>query len=92
MEDAIRSVAGVRGIDNRVVVVPCAPPATNLDAVLSQLVRRRAIGGRGIEITAADGTVTLRGTVRSCAERDEILGLAWGAAGVRAVEDHVIVG
>jgi osmotically-inducible protein OsmY len=90
-EDALRSVAGVRGIDNRIVVRPCEAPREDLDAVLSEAVRRRAIDGEGIEISAADGLVILRGTVHSCAERDELLDLAWCAPGVHAVEDHVRV-
>ena len=44
-----------------------------------------------IEVTLADGTVTLKGSVRSWAERRAALGSAGHAPGVRTVVDRLFV-
>jgi len=40
-------------------------------------------------VASSNGTVTLRGTVRSWSERDAAVAAAWAVAGVRAVHDHL---
>ena len=44
-----------------------------------------------IRVDAVDGTVTLRGTVRSAAEREDAERAAWSAPGVMAVKDEMVV-
>jgi len=91
-ERAVRDVAGIRGITNRIAVVPRGEAARNLPAALTAALQRRAIVADAIEVTADAGRITLRGTVHSWLEHDELLELAWSATGVHAVEDHVVVG
>ena len=44
-----------------------------------------------ITVESRDGEVILRGTVRSWAERHEAERVAWSAAGVRSVENEIVV-
>jgi len=90
-EEAVRSIAGIRGITNRIRVRPDEIDGSDTELLLAEALRRRAIDVDAIAITATEGRIVLRGTVKSCVERDELLDLAWCAAGVRAVEDHLVV-
>jgi osmotically-inducible protein OsmY len=90
-EEAVRGIAGIRGITNRIRVRPVDMAAANQELLLAEALRRRAIDVDRVAITVAEGRIVLCGTVKSCAEHDELLDLAWRAAGVRAVEDHLEV-
>jgi len=48
-------------------------------------------GPYGIEVTAADGTVDLWGTVDSTAARKRFVTTAAGVVGVRGLRDHIVV-
>jgi osmotically-inducible protein OsmY len=45
-----------------------------------------------ITVETHDGAVTLKGTVRSFAERRDVERAAWAAPGVTRVDDRIIVG
>ena len=49
------------------------------------------VSGLKIDVDTRDGMVTLTGTVRSQAERDQALRLAHDTPGVKGVEDKLIV-
>jgi osmotically-inducible protein OsmY len=53
--------------------------------------RNAVIDARRINVSVADGRITLSGNVHSSAERDEARRAAWAAPGVTAVEDHMAV-
>ena len=42
-----------------------------------------------IVVASSNGTVTLRGSVRSWSERDAAVAAAWATPGVRTVDDHL---
>jgi osmotically-inducible protein OsmY len=104
-EQIARAVNGVAGITNEVTVTnpqaPTEPPATNAPPVdpnteLSkrvefELFRSNAFDTRAITITAADGTVTLAGTVRSRAEQLLAERIAQGTPGVRKTVNELKV-
>lgn len=93
-ENAIRRLEGVRGVKNevRLQVRPLAEPAEVKKRIEAAFRRSAEIDARGIEIDAENGTVMLRGKVRTWAEREEAERAAWAAPGVLAVEDYLIVG
>jgi osmotically-inducible protein OsmY len=90
-EESIRTIAGVKGITNQIHIKPRQEPSEDLEAMIAAAFRRHSIDPETIAITARRGRVTVRGTVHSCAERDQLLDLAWCAGGVHSVVDRVVV-
>lgn len=102
-EQIARAVNSVAGITNEIAVTnpqaPTEPPATNAPPVdpnteLSkrvefELFRSNAFDTRTINITAADGAVTITGTVRSRAEQLLAERIAQGTPGVRKVVNEL---
>ena len=93
-EQAVRHLEGVRGIRNdiRLQARPSLEPVEVKDRIQAAFRRSAEIDARGIEVDARDGTVFLRGKVRTWAEREEAERAAWSAPGVLAVEDELVVG
>jgi osmotically-inducible protein OsmY len=93
-ENAVRRLNGVRGVTNqiRLQVRPSAQPAEVKNRIEAALRRSAEIDARGIQVDAKDSMITLRGKVRTWAERDEAERAAWGAPGVLAVKDELTVG
>jgi osmotically-inducible protein OsmY len=89
---AVRNLAAVRGVVNKVTVsgpVVAADDVRNeIEAALERRAEREA---RRIKVTVHDGTVTLSGTVNSWPERQAVLGAARSSPGVRTVQDHLTV-
>lgn len=93
-ESTVRRLSGVRGVTNqiRLQVGPPVQPAEVKDRIEAALRRSAEIDARGIQVDAKDSMITLRGKVRTWAERDEAERAAWGAPGVLAVKDELTVG
>jgi osmotically-inducible protein OsmY len=90
-EDAVRRLAGVRGLNNQILVVPSVKPTEVRDAIQQAFERHARLDAGRIQVQAAAGKVTLRGSVHDWAERDEAERAAWSAPGVTAVEDELVV-
>lgn len=88
---AIRNLMGVKAITNNITVKPRVQSADVQDKIEAAFRRSAEVDARRIIVTAADGTVTLSGNVRSWAEREEAERAAWAAPGVTQVEDHIAV-
>jgi osmotically-inducible protein OsmY len=89
---AVRVLAGVRGVSNHIEVEPpVATPADVSHRIENALRRSAELDCKHIVVQIADGQVTLRGTVRSWAERQDAERAAWSAPGVRAVIDRLMV-
>lgn len=91
-ERAIRRLAGVRGVTNKIEVQPAKLEAEDLrEAIEKALERRAAREARHVKVEVHDGGVKVSGPVRSWAEKRAILGTVSHAPGVRAVEEHLFV-
>lgn len=90
-ERAMRSLVGVRGISNFIVVSPPASEKLVSKGIEQALERSAQVEAKGIKVEVLDGKVVLKGKVHSWAERREAERAAWSSPGVRLVEDQLLV-
>jgi osmotically-inducible protein OsmY len=89
--DAIRNLAGVRGVTNTISLEPHASVADVKSKIEAALKRSAEVDARRINVTIADGKVVLSGNVHSWFERNEAKQAAWAAPGVKEVDDRITV-
>lgn len=91
-ERVARILAGVRGIHNRLTVIPTkADPAKLRRSIEAALERRAEREAEKIKVRVDDGTVTLEGRVRTWPEKKAVLGAVGHAPGVRELKDRLAV-
>lgn len=90
-ERAVRSIQGVKAISNLVNVKPKANPVDVKRKIEDALVRSAQIDAQRITVEVEGGKVTLKGTVRAWAERQEAERSAWAAPGVSSVDNRIVV-
>jgi osmotically-inducible protein OsmY len=89
-EAAVRQLAGVRGVSNRIKVGPPSIAASDVCRTIEQVLARRAHRETdAIDVRIHDGVVALDGEVRSWAEKRAILGAVAHARGVKGVDDRI---
>ncbi len=89
-ERAVRNLAGVRGVTNRIAVAPSVRVPQEVEkAIQEALVRRAQREARRIHVTVENGRVTLTGHVRSWADKEAVLNAARHAPGVQVVDDRL---
>jgi osmotically-inducible protein OsmY len=91
-ERTVRPLKGVKGVFNEITVTPKVSAVDVKLKIENALERNAEIDASHIKVEASDGKVTLRGQVRSWAERDEAEHAAWAAPGVTKVEDLITIG
>ena len=91
-ERAVRQLAGVRGVTNKIVVNPPKVEPDDLRLVIEDALERRAEReAERINVAVSDGTVILTGRVRTWEEKRAVMGAVGHARGVRSVTDHLVI-
>jgi osmotically-inducible protein OsmY len=89
--DAVRWLIGITSINNQIRITPHVSAPDVKSKIERALVRNAEIDARNITVATSHGNVTLTGTVRSLAERDQAGWSAWGAPGVHDVHNELTV-
>jgi osmotically-inducible protein OsmY len=90
-ERAVRNLNGVRGVSNLIQVKQHVSVPDVKQRIESALKRSAELDSKKINIDATNGQITLRGSVRSVAERRDAEYAAWSAPGVSHVRDELVV-
>jgi osmotically-inducible protein OsmY len=91
-ERAVRNLAGVRGIANRLEIAPAKLAVGDVRQAIEEALERHAEReAKRIQLDVLDGSVVLSGVVESYGEREAIVGAAKGTRGVRRVDDRLRV-
>lgn len=89
--NAVRGLAGVMGVTNRITVEPEIEPTEIQDRIKQAFQRSAEIDAEQVTVAAEGGKVILSGTVRSLAEKEEAERSAWSAPGVNSVDNRIVV-
>jgi osmotically-inducible protein OsmY len=91
-ERAVRYLSGVKGVSNLISVKMNKVSPYDVSKKIRDAFKRSAeIDSSKISVESLDGKVTLKGNVRSWAERRDAESAAWSAPGVTQVDDRLTV-
>lgn len=90
-DHAVRYLAGVRDVNDHIVVRPVAEQSVVKGEIEAALVRNARLDASAIRVEVRDNHVILGGTVQSWIEREEVERAAWASPGVCEVDNELIV-
>ena len=90
-EAAVRRLPGVLSVRNSISLKPRVAPFEIKHRIEEAFRRNAIIDAQKVAVDASGSEVTLRGEVRSWAERDQAQQTAWAAPGVLTVKNEITV-
>jgi len=90
-DQCIRYLAGVRDVNNHIVVTPGADQVAVRTEIEAALLRNAQLDTSRIRVEVRGNRVILNGNVQSWAERETAERAAWGSPGVSDVENLLLV-
>ena len=90
-ENAVRDLTGVKGVTNLITIKPKVVASEIETSIEAAFERNALLDAEGVHVETSGNKVTLSGTVRNYAERDEAQRVAWAAAGVYSVDNLLTV-
>lgn len=90
-ERAVRNLAGVRGITNKIDIKPQRVVEDVRRSIEDALTRHATRDVRAIGLEVRDGRAIVSGVVHSWTERQTVLGAVTGTKGIRSVDDRLRV-
>jgi osmotically-inducible protein OsmY len=89
-DKAIRNLAGVRAVSNKIEIKPPRVVPFEVRIAIEEALERQAEReASSIDLNVQDGRVSVSGVVHSWAEKRAVIGAAKGTPGVCNVDDHL---
>ncbi|MHA4844132.1 BON domain-containing protein [Flavitalea antarctica] len=90
-ESTIQNLAGIKSILNLIKVKPKTTPTEVKQKIIAAFQRSAVVDAANIKVDVSGARVTLRGKVRSFAEKHDAERAAWAAPGVNTIESKLEV-